>query len=314
MRSRVDFCVLTFLVPAFCLGQSGSCEEQNRLALQFAAAGDLLRAEAQAGSDPGCAGLVFNNLAATMSIAGRSAEAERLARQSVQAFERGYSPSSHILLRPLQAIAAAALDEGKLRSARSAFERMRMVQIDGPSDRALLHGLSAALLTAEGRVPEAKSEYETAIDALREAGRSETADAAALWSGLATLYLLDGDLTRASGVMDRVLAILEVANDAVPTDRVKALYCRAAILVREKDWTQAEQALRGAVALADRNPQPNAILSPVLKEYALVLRKRGRRRESAAVARQLAALGAEPTARGVVDVTELHRSARTGLR
>lgn len=87
-----------------------SCAELNRQIMLKAERGELSKAEdallpaiADEGrTDPACAGLLLNNLAAILSVSGRFTEAEAIARRSVAVFESILTPDSAVLLRPLQ--------------------------------------------------------------------------------------------------------------------------------------------------------------------------------------------------------------------
>ena len=84
----------------------------------------------------------------------------------------------------------------------------------------MIHGLAALLLYAEGRYNEAEAEYLRALSAWEESGQGETMDVAAALDGLATLYIADGRYREAGRTLDRALAIITSAKDAVPMDRI----------------------------------------------------------------------------------------------
>jgi hypothetical protein len=48
-----------------------------------------------------------------------------------------------MLLRPLEALAAARFEQGKTARAREAFKRMQAIRIPRPEDIALVHGTAA---------------------------------------------------------------------------------------------------------------------------------------------------------------------------
>ncbi len=95
-------------------------------------------------------------------------------------------PEDPVLLRSLQILATARFQQGKTAKAREAFQRMQMVQTRRPQDAALVHGVAAALLEAEGRRSEAESEYLAALRAWIDSGRGDTVDAGTILCGLAS--------------------------------------------------------------------------------------------------------------------------------
>jgi hypothetical protein len=108
-----------------------------------------------------------------------------------------------------------------------AFQKMRLIQAQRPEDRALVHGMAAALLQKEGRGKQAEWEYLECLNAWNESGRGDTADAAAVLAFLSLLYIDEQRLDDARRVLDRALAILGTARDTVPLDWIKFLNIRA---------------------------------------------------------------------------------------
>jgi tetratricopeptide (TPR) repeat protein len=266
------------------------------------------------GADRGreaCAGLVLNNMAALMSISGRLGDGSRLAEQSVQALEKVYPPDDPALFRPLQILAVNSFEQGMMGKARGAFKRMQSIRIQRPEDRALLHGMAAALSEAEGRLPEAEADYLAALAAWQEAGSGEGADASAVLCGIGSLYIKEHRLIEARQALDRALAILGSAKDAVSMDRIKLLHLRAVLKAWEGDWQGAEQGFRDALAMADREPWVDPFaLRVLLNGYAEVLRRNRHGREARTIASRAAAIQVDRTSAAIVDITELLRKAK----
>jgi tetratricopeptide (TPR) repeat protein len=240
-----------------------SCEELNRKVLTQTAAGRANEAEEELsamltqniiGVGPACAGLSLGNLAALMEVSGRFVEAERFAERAVTILEGVAGPKSAALLRPLQILASARLEQGKVGSARQAFQKMQTIPDDRPDSRALVHGLGAILLETEGNSTEAEGEYRETLNALEQAGRGNTADAASGLLYLGGLYIKDGHLNDAAAMLDRALLVFDAAADTVPFDRIKLLNLRAVLHARQADWQKAEVDLRSATSLADKQP------------------------------------------------------------
>jgi tetratricopeptide (TPR) repeat protein len=321
MLGRKALVLITFSLTLRCAaaqaaGQSAQpvaspCTALNQATLAQAASGRLQEAEAalsvaSSGGRPFalmCAGLVLNNIATLMETSGRLDEARNFAERSVTILEKIYPPDDPILLRPLQIVAVASFEQGKTARAREAFQRMRAIRIERPSDRALVHSMGAALLHAQGMGREAESEYFAAFNALEEAGRGSTADAGAVLNGLTKLYLEQQKLDEARRTLDRAVNIFASANDAVPMDRIKLLNVRAVLHARQGQWIEAEQDLHDAVTMADHESRVDpAILNPLLINYAQVLRKNRHRREARMIE---ARANYWPAA--IVDITEIPR-------
>lgn len=176
-----------------------------------------------------------------------------------------------------------------------------------PSDRAMVHGVAAALLHAEGRRTEAESEYLGALRAWEEAGRGSTADAASVLNFLGSLYMDEGRLDEAQRTLDRAMAIFAGAKDTVPLDRIKLLNLRAVLQARRGKWRDAEEDLRQAVSIADRDARScdPAALVYVMANYAAVLRKNHKRREARSIQARADATLNDPTTQRIIDLTEL---------
>src|SRR5215472_1987549 len=91
-------------------------------------------------------------VAVFMSVSGRYADAERLAERAVLILEKAYSPNDLVLLRPLQTLVASRFEQGKTAKARESFKRIQAIRIQRPEDGALVHGIAAALLQADGNL------------------------------------------------------------------------------------------------------------------------------------------------------------------
>ena len=253
-----------------------------------------------------CAGMVLNNAAASMAVSGRYADAERLAGQSILTLEKIYAPNDLILLRPLQNLAAARFEQGKMAKAREAFKRMQAIRIQRPEDIAVLHGMAAAISQAEGKLAEAEAEYLASLRAWKEAGKGETSDAGAVFNGLGSVYIQDQQLAEARQALDTAFAIFSRAKDAAPMDQIKVLTCRGALYVRQGNWPAAEQDFHDALAMADQQPwvEP-VVLRSLLSDYAYVLRRNRRRREARPIEARAAAIHVDPAMSGIIDVTDL---------
>jgi tetratricopeptide (TPR) repeat protein len=249
---------------------------------------------------------MLNNLAALVALSGRIIEAERLAQRSVNILEKIYPPDDPVLLRPLQILAAARFEQGKFTRAREAFNRMRLIRLDRPEDRALVHGMAGSLLHIEHKPQEAETEYFAAIGALESAGQGDSADAGAFFNALGALYIELRRLDDAQRVLDRALTIFTSSREAVAMDRIKLFNVRAVLHARQGKWSEAEQDLRDAVSLARCESALTLVpCASVLTNYAYVLRKNHRGREARSIDARITTLYRGHPPGMVVDVTEL---------
>jgi tetratricopeptide (TPR) repeat protein len=303
---------------------SAACIEFNQTVTNQVAGGRLEDAESALsaaladlanGSEPSCKWLTLHNLALVMALSGRLAEAEVLEKRSLKILEKSYPPDHPFLMRPLQSLTQIQFEQRKIAKTRETFQRLQSIPTELPEDRAMIHGLAAALLYAEGRYKESEVEYLKALGAWEEAGRGETTDVAAVLDGLATLYIADGRYREAGRTLDRALAILDSAKDAVPMDRIKLFRARAELHVRQGEWREAEADLGSAISTADRDTRMDpALLKSLLANYAHVLRKNHRGREARTIEARAAALKTPELANGVVDLSELLAKSRTDKR
>lgn len=264
-------------------------------------------AEESAGPQDLCRALILINMAGILSRSARAAEAERYTERSLALLEKAIPPGHPALLRPLQMLAAACLEQGKITKARDIYRRMQSIPIETPDHRALVHGVAGALRQAEGQTREAEAEYLEVIRACVESGRVATADGAAAFSFLAGVYVEERRYEDAQQAVDRALSIFSTAKDTAPEDLIKLLNLRGVLRARQGDWLEAERDIREAISITDRNPRIDSIvLQRLLVNYVETLRKnhRGRREVRAVEARQ-AALRSQRPPDAIVDVAEL---------
>jgi tetratricopeptide (TPR) repeat protein len=289
------------------------CTQLNQIVINQVANGQTKEAEAalsktlaSSSSHPEgtCAGLILNNLAAIMLNSGRLADAETFAERALTALGKNYSSNDPMLLRPFQILCSARFQQGKIGAARQTFEQMRSIPAMRPEDRALVHGILATLLMAEGKDHKAEAEYFAANAGFEQAGRMQTANAATNFGALGSFYIRQRRYERARWALDRAWELLTATKDKVPVDVINLLGARAILHSKLAEWSDAETDLLHAMSLADHERQMDpVIINSLLTNYALVLRKTHRRRESRHVEARVAALQHNSTA--LVDVSEL---------
>lgn len=298
----------------------GACIKLNKEALDLIVQGragdaeNLLSAALASGDhlDPVCAGITMNNIAALLWRSGRESEAESMARRSVQALEQSCPPDDPALMRPLQILAMVEIQRGRIARAREALKRMQAIPTPRPEARELVYATAAALEEAQGRLPEAESQYSAAMHALKEAGLGESGDAAVLLNSLGGIYIKEHRLGEARQMLNEALQIFERTPDTDPWDRVKLLHVRGALCGREGEWRQAEEDLANALSIAYRESLVEPVaLRTLLMDYAAVLRKNHQPREARSIERRLAVLESTQQDRGVVDVSDLLARPKT---
>jgi tetratricopeptide (TPR) repeat protein len=310
---------LLILPRVFAMSQDhvvyASCLELHVAAMTHAANGNLQEAEAliaaatvtgdQRGQSA-CLGLVMSNVAGITSVLGRVGDAERLAEESVRVLEKLYPPNDRVLLRPLQLIAAIRLESGRTAKARDAIKRIQAIRIERPEDSAIVRGTVGVLMQIEGRRSEAEIEYRDALRAWEEAGRSDSADAAAILHSLAALYIEEERLDDARRTLEDARAIYDRAKNTVPMDRAKFLDLRGVLHARLGEWQQSEADLREAVSIIDRQPSVDpGLLRLLLVNFSAVLRSNHRHREARLVERRTATLPRDRMNTAIVDISDL---------
>jgi len=297
-------------------GEVGNrCADLNRRVIEQATMGQLREAETALAEaignstnrhEPVCGGLLLNNLATILYLSGRLAEAEVYAERSVSTLEPVLGPNTTGLLRPLHVLASARLEQGKIGKAREALTKMRRIPLERAEDRMLVHGAAAVLCHAEGRFTDSESEFRSALVEWERAGKPSGAEAASLFGGLASLYLSAERLDDAARALERALAALTTAANAVPMDRIRLLQVRATLDLRKGNWRQAERDLEQAIALARGEPRSDAELpASMMTAYAQLLRNHHQRREARLVEQSARALRGHLAIDNTVDVTEL---------
>jgi len=259
-----------------------------------------------------CAGVAFDNVATLLSFYGRIRDSEAFAAHSVDLLRKNVAPDNPILLRPLHVLAIARIEQGELRKAEQAFEQILQVRAEGPEQRGQVHLTGGLLWQTQAKWKEAESEYLLTYYEWKQLGKAD-ADVATVLSYLGALYIIEKRFKEASQVLDRALAIIAAAENALPLDRVKLLNIRAAAHANQGEWPDALKKLRLAIAIAENAGISESVeLRPVLNNYAIALRKNHHRKEARAIESRLSALPRDPTANAVIDVREL--SAGRGVR
>src|SRR5262249_19538122 len=133
-----------------------------------------------------------------------------------------------------------------------------------------------------------------------------TADAGAIFNSLGSLYVKEGRFDEAGRALDRALIIFDHVEDAVPMDRIKLLNARGVLHAWKGEWRGAEEDLRDALSMADREPYVDPVaFRSVVNNYARVLHKNHRRREARAIEARAAVLDGNRTDNIVVDMADL---------
>ena len=255
-----------------------------------------------------CAGLLFSARAAVLAVSGRMADAEVDAERALAILEKSHPGDHPILFRPLHTLAFSRFEQGKTKTAWQAYRRMTLIRSEGPQDRALVHGMAASLLCSQRKFPEAVAEYGMALRDFAEAGRGNSADSAAVRVSRARVFLEERQFASARQELDGATAILAAARGVVTMDRIVLQQTRGLLHARMHQWPEAEQDMRVALGLADREGAQSAVTEGALLEYGLVLRKVHRNQEARSIVARAAGLRSQ-SGSTVVDIAELSLSS-----
>ena len=299
---------------------SPACIEFNQKIVGNVKSGQLADAESafsgaeihkESGSEQACIWLTMHNRGYILALSGRREEAEVLSQQALRILDKLYSPDDPIRFGSLHLLWSVQYQQGKLGQARQTFQNMRTLRLDRSRDRAIFYGAAADQLQTEGRYKEAEPEFLRALAAWKEEGRGESAEAAALLTSLGTLQVAQGRYLDAGKTLNRAFVIVNSAKDAIPMDLVNLYGARATLHARQKRWQAAEEDLKSAISLADRDTRLDpAELKRLLVNYVYVLRKTHRKKEARSVEARAAAIHAPALRNAIVDVTELVRKER----
>jgi tetratricopeptide (TPR) repeat protein len=297
------------------LALTSECVDWIQNAVAHVETGQLAEAEAelaaalvQVGNDPAysCTGLILHNMATIASISGRFAEGERLAIRSIATLEKVYPPDDPALLRPLLLLASTRLEQGNRSGFRNAFKRLKGIRPQQLHESAMIHAMEGSLLQSFGKRHEAEVEYLAALGAWTGTGRSETAEAGAVVTSLAMLYIEERRFEEAQQSVERASAIFSEARDAAPMDRTKLLGVRGVLHAQRHEWPAAEKDFRDALSLADSQPAVDtAYFLVLLARFAEALDKNHHRREARRIEARAAAFRRATPPTTVVDLSEL---------
>jgi len=138
---------------------------------------------------------------------------------------------------------------------------------------------------------------------------------AAILDGLAALYVTTGRYGEAGRALDRSIAILTSAKEAIAWDWIKLLSTRTALHVRRHEWREAEADSRAAIAAVGRDPRLDpSTFKLLLSNYAYVLRKNHRGSEARSIEARAAALQTGGLTNAVVDISELLAQPSAGKK
>jgi tetratricopeptide (TPR) repeat protein len=200
------------------------CERINAVSSQIAQGqiDDAMHAVSQilagdsSGREPACLALVSNNLAAGLQMSGRLKEARTFAEQAIKYFGRAFPADDPVYLAPLHILATMDLEQGLTAGARQVFIRMQNIGTTQLQDRMLVLSISASLLLGEGSRQEAESQFNEALSAISQARKQNSADAVLIRVQLAYSCLQEQRYEDAKAILNRALASVKCAPEAVP--------------------------------------------------------------------------------------------------
>jgi tetratricopeptide (TPR) repeat protein len=288
------------------LDQAGAPREAETLLV-----GWINRLNASAG-DRACLGLSLYNLAVALESQGKLAEAARIAARSLPELEAVMAPDDPMLRRPLQFLAQSAVGKGDSAAAWRFLSRLERIPPAGAGDSAMVHGLTATLLSSTGKPGEAETEYLRAIADWERAGRLDSFGLGAELVNLANLYGGAGRNGEAIALLERALPIVE--NPPFnPVTRAKAIATIAVLQYRANNRAVSEQYFQRALSLTGALPPgPEQELARwIYTQYAGVLRKWNRKKEAKLLEEEAKArFGPDPSKNLVTAESLRQRSAQ----
>jgi tetratricopeptide (TPR) repeat protein len=258
-----------------------------------------------------CVWITLHNMAVVRALSGRLAEAEVLEEQSLRILDKVFPLDDRVRLRPLYLLWSVQSQQQERAKARQTFRAMQSLRLESPEDQAKFHSAAAGQLHAERQLPEAEAEYRRAFAAWGKAGRADTMDVSSLLVTLATLQIDQDRFLEAGKSLDRALAIVQSAPEAVPLDLINVLRIRAILKARQGKWQAAAEDLGSAMSMSDRDVRLDpAVQKLMLDDFAYILRKAHRSKEARSIEARAKAIHATGSTNAVVDVSELDGSRK----
>ena len=217
-----------------------------------------------------------------------------------------FAPDDAARLRPLHLLWSVQLQQEKRGSARQTFRILQSLRLHSTQDQGYLSSAAAAQLEVEGHPQEAEAQYSRAVAAWSESGRGETTDVATLLVALGKLQTSQGRYLEAGKSLNRALAIVQSASDAVAMDFVNVLVNRATLYARQGKWQAAAEDQGSAMSMADRDARLDPSQRKVmLANFAHILRRAHRAPEARSMEARARAIHTPESANAVVDLSEL---------
>ena len=232
---------------------------------------DLL--SAAAGPDHPTTALAKSRLGEMLLRAGRKAEAAPLLTAALEAQKKSPQGFDDVT-ETRKTLGALEYARGRLGPAEQLM-RENLAQLQGGQDKELRYGVSAAMLstvlTAEGKLAEARANYERSSDVLqRYIGERSVAYAQNLVRG-AMLDLALGRLGEADGILRHILAAWPAPSGELPDEFVKALLGTARVRLAQGRFEEAREAAADLLERIRQSPQR----MPLQDVEANALRLRG---------------------------------------
>jgi eukaryotic-like serine/threonine-protein kinase len=212
---------------------------------------------AAAGPDHPTTALAKSRLGEMLLRAGRKAEAEPLLTAALEAQKKSPQGFDDVT-ETRKTLGALEYARGRLGQAEQLM-RENLSQLQAGQDKELRYGVSAAVLstvlTAEGKLTEARANYERSSDVLRRyIGERSEAYAQNLVRG-ASLDLALGRLDEADGILHHILAAWPAPSGELPDEFVKAMIGTARVRLAQGRFEEVRAAAADLLERIRQSPQ-----------------------------------------------------------
>lgn len=242
----------------------------------------LIQSESE-DSDPLRAGVILSNHAFLLHRTGRLLEAEKHYLRALSLIAKSAGPRHRAVIRTAANLVGVYLDTGQTSRAALLIRRFlpERETVDDPDMALLLTSLASVLARehkyeeAEGLLLQAQSVFEKQPDAAYRESLALTA------GDLASIRARMGRRHEAGMLFSKALELLAAVQNPFPPALIGILNENAKLFMATGDLARAESLFKQAIDLGEQSlGAEHPILGAVLSEYAVLLRRAGRRSQA----------------------------------
>lgn len=258
-----------------------------------------------------CLGILLNVTQVEIEKRVGSSGAEQFVRRALDVLTTFRPADDPLLLRPLQILVSLALESGDITQADEAFRQMSRIRLRTNNDRVILAMTHAFISSSRGRPKEAERDYEDALKLAADDDVESQRLQAGIWNNLAAVYIGERKLPEARAALIRARALTQHEPNEGERERlmVGVLSNLGTVLYRMRDYARAEENLRGAITLEEKqHDRDTGRLTVLLTNLEQVLKKQKRKHEAKQIDDRLQAVLWD--ANQTVNVNALQRQKR----